>query len=215
MNNKKKSGPNVAHRMLDEMAKFEAGMSAKMAELVAKHNEITAKQAALEGALKNIASAIGNQFAVLFADRDVRDKEYAGALSGLDLNILALAEMMKEVFCQLRKTDVYIDNDGSPSNEAVEKIKEEGEKWMEEVTKSAFKVVQDRLTAEAEVRKAAFEAEKKAKEEAAKAEVEKTEAQSVEAELRNAETVDRAVVAATSGGGGSVYPEGAEIFGGQ
>jgi hypothetical protein len=214
----KGKGKGVAHKILDDMAKFEVRWTAKQEEIVAKHNDLVTHMAGLEAAIKSIGSAAGTEIAKLVTGQELRDREFGGALSGLDLNILAMAEIVKEIFGQLSQIDTLFDRifskadlGASLSEDDRTGIKAKAEEWLKQVTISAFSTVQNRFAAEAKARQ---EAEQAAKEEAEKAASAKQEAERVEKELQQAEATDRSLVGTTTGGAGTSFPEGADIWGG-
>ena len=236
----------VAHNVLDKLAKFEMGWSTKQGELVAKHNELAAQITAVEGVVKNIAAYTAAELGKFQGIVVGQIQQVGQALAGLDLNILALAEIQKEVFGQLTQIDavlqrmhsttkkIMVDSkisiDGQPVNPLteqdirdfknalefaqsdIEEIKDRAHTWFQELTTSAFKTVRDRLEKEAEEARAKAEEEQKAKEAAEKTAAETT---SVEQECKDALLNEKTTIAAPTGGPGTDYPEGAEIFGGR
>lgn len=211
----------VPHRVLDQMAKFEAKVNGKVSELINKHNDLAAKITALEAVIGQVAAYTASEMGRAQGQVQGQMQSIGQSLSGIDLNILALAELNKEVIGQLTQIDVFFTKITSKSpeleggfdlsDEEVAKVKTDAQAWYSDLLKSSFsrarEVIEEQEKKLAEARAAAVAQEA----ETARAAAEES---SVEAELKKAEEIERQVVSATSGGEGSSFPEGAEIFGG-
>ena len=146
--------------------------------------------------------------------------------------------MMREVVGQLTQIDVLFQKSHSASKQLIdnptstevqkifadtlkvtegelESIKYNAETWYKQLVSSAFETVKVKLERQRQEDRQAEEAARKAAEETAQKASDIEEAKSVEEELKNAESGDRIITASTSGGPGSDYPDGAEIWGGQ
>ncbi len=234
-----KSG--VAHQVLDLVRKIEAQQNGKIAELVKKHNDLVASNAALEKMLQQVMGFTASEMGKHQGTITSHIGTLARSVDGLDLNVLALAELAKEMVGQLTQVDAifkrfhetvgsllstHMTNEETAkynaalelSEEEIANVRTEASEWYKKLVMSSFKTVQERRAA---AEKEAAEAEAKAKEEAKaaaeaaeKAEQDKTEAAVVNGELKAASEAERTVVANQSGGPGSAFPEGADIFGG-
>lgn len=260
-----KKATTISHRALDEIIKFKTAVATDVGqfkidvikavkEIADRHNDLAAHLAALEGIVNNTAAFAASEIGKLGGMSQRHFNELDKSVNAIDLNVLALAELSKEVIGQLSQVDVLInrlhstiktllcgkysglmdeglDPPGSvrrilPSDiEAfrdalrlaesdVESIKANAEKWYGDLVASAFKIVRTRLDAEDEIRreKEAVAAQE-AKEAVEKAAADEAETKAVEAEIQKANSDDLAVAATTSGGSGSPFPVGAEIFG--
>jgi hypothetical protein len=192
----------------------------KLKELVDKHNSLVAAHNTNDDMLKKVigfaAGSVGEVQAKHQHDTELLQK----SLMGLDNNVLALAEMMKEVCGQLRQCDVFFERLAAKAGvelniveDDVEKIKQEAENWFHELVGSAFERVREKRIEQEKTERARQEAELKAKEEAEKAARDKEEADKMAEGLQEAEKIDRSVFVG-SGGSGSEIPEGADVFGG-
>lgn len=227
----------VPHRVFDELAKFEAKWNGKQNELIKKHNEMGANMAAIEQMVKQMAGFMASEMGKFQGTVAQHIGTLGRTTSGLDLNVLALAEISKEVFGQLTQIDALLKKihsatgkliTGPVTTEALEEfnkvldlteeevkdVKADAEEWYKSILQSSFQAAQERIMA---AEKEAL-AQQKADEEAAKAAAEKAEAatekETVEAELKKAAEAEKTVVANVSGGPGAAFPEGADIFGG-
>lgn len=213
------NGNGVPHRVLDQMAKFEAKWSGKLAEVVNKHNELAAQLTAIEGLVKNVAAFTASEMGKMGGTVERNLGYLQQAIQGIDLNTLAVGELAKELTGQLTQIDRLFARiaEKSPelsldfSDEEIEGIKEESSERYTEWVSSAFNRVRERLQKEDAERQAA---QQQAKEAAEKAAAAQAEAQTVEEELKKASVDERGVVTATSGGPGTAFPDGADIFGG-
>ncbi len=94
-------------------------------------------------------------------------------------------------------------------------VREDSMKWYKELVKSSFAAAKQQMEKqEAEARAQAAKEKAEAEAAAAKAEAEQTEKTAVESELKAAAEAERSIVANKSGGPGSAFPDGADIFGG-
>lgn len=230
-------GNGVPHQVLDTLRKFEAQWVGKQNEMIKKHNDQQAQIAALEAVIKNVATFAATEVAKAngTAQRQIHALMEQG--DKIDMNVLVLAELAKEMIGQLTQIDALFQRLhegtkkalGPPTTEALQefdnalelaeadvaKIKEDATNWYHELVASSFKVVRQRLTDEAKAREEkATEQAKAAKEAAEKAQAALDESQRVESELKKAAEGDRSLTPTTSGGPGTVFPEGADIFGG-
>ncbi len=259
---------NVAHRVIDDFVKFQTSIvtdigkfktdvlravqeiNKAVIELQTKHNDMAAHLVAVEGIARNTAgfaaSEIGKMNGTVHRHLHDLDK----SVNAIDINVLALAELAKEVIGQLTQIDVLIGKFYSTTktlfsnqfsglagesadvkaltqedinafqsaidltSEEIREVKERAERWYHDLVSIAFKTVRNRLDAEdAERKKKDSEEAQKAKEEAEKLATDQEEAKAMEDELRKANSSESSV-ALISGGDGSPFPEGAEIFGG-
>jgi hypothetical protein len=240
------SGGNVAHQVLDRLAKFEAQWSGKQNELVKKHNELASQIVAIEQIVKQVAAFTASEMGKFQGTAASHISALARSVSGLDLNILALAEMLKEVIGQLTHVDAIfkrvhvattnilanshgaLSEDGNIrelkpedletfknvlelSEQDMAKVKTDAEEWYQNLIMTAFKTAQERIATQ---EREALEREAKEKAEADKVAAAAAESENVEAELKKAADAERTIVTQTSGGPGTAFPEGADIFGG-
>lgn len=138
---------------------------------------------------------------------------FAESVDQMDLNVLASAKMIKELFGQLSHLEAILKVSVTEEQLAgidLDLARAEGLAWFRKTMASAFKEVQ-------EERAAALAAKEKAAEEArAKAEAEasaKVEAARAEEALRSAEKPGISGVAQVDSGR-TEYPQGADFFGG-
>ena len=200
MSNKKRVKKVVKHthsyekgadRMLGMLKEFAKDWEGRQKELVTKHNEMASQLAAQEQLTKNVANFAAAEFGKMQARLNVWFQSVEGALHHHDVNDIAAAELLKEVFGQLTQIDFFLKKAGSVpelSDEDVAGIKKEAVEWYDDLLKSAFKtanekVEQERLAVE-EARKAEQARIASEKEKAA---VDKSEAERMEAELQKAE----------------------------
>lgn len=234
MSNGKGNGSGVAHRALDQMVKlqteiftklgtFEVEWTKRQNELINKHNEIVAKVVALETLVNNIASFSAGELGKLAGISSQNFRWLADSCMDSQSNVMALSEMTKQVVGHLTQVDVLIQktSKGEPislSGEDLDGIKASSEQWYQKLLNDAFAVVRTRMEAEEAARvaaqKSAEAAELRAKEEMEKTAANAAEAQAIETELKNAGISERTSISNKSGGQGSSFPEGAEIFGG-
>lgn len=248
MNGRNSKGRNAGPSPIDRQVQFEHAINVKTAaiakicnEVVEKHNGLAAAIAAQEQVLKQIAGFTASELGKFQGETVSRFNTIARSLGGMDLNILALAEMAKEIVGQLTQTDTlfkklhkavadisvdHMTNEKSQTysvalelTEAeIAEVKSSALEWYQDLVSSSFKKAQERADAqekealekEAKEKAAALEAAVKAEEAAAN----KTEKETVESELKAASEAERSIVTDKSGGPGSAYPEGADIFGG-
>lgn len=211
----------VSHRLLDQMVKLEAKQDGKIAEIrkvcgevVEKHNNLAAAQVAHDQVLKQVAGFTASELGKTQGNVSIIGR----SLEGIDRNVLALAELSREIIGQLTQVDALFKKlkqydariEVELTAEEVATIKADAEKWHKELLKSAFAAADRRIE---EQRTEALQNDAAAKAAAEQAAVE-SQKMTVESELKNAMVSDRTSVALTSGGPGSEFPEGAEIFGG-
>lgn len=241
-------GNGLSHQVLDKIVKFEASQQAKMGELIAKHNSMAAQINAQEAIMKNMAAWIAQELGKAQGTHQGQIRLLRDSIGGMDLNVLALAEVCREMIGQFTQVDtvlkklhasvekILIDNrHGDASGRLVEltqedikgfrdilalseaeidTVKKDAQDWYADLLKASFKIAKDRIDEGLAQEKAAAEAEQAAKEAADKAVVDAEESKVVEAELQNASAAERTVAANVSGGPGSAFPEGAEVWGG-
>lgn len=238
-----KKPTSISHRALDELVKlqtsivtdigaFKTEVIKAITEVSTKHNDLAAHLAAVEGVTNNVAQFAASEIGKLGGTMQQQMNIVGQATNAIDLNVLALAELMKEVIGQITQVDVIFKKlhqgvrrlatsnhlDISTFSDVLDladseiaQVKADAEKWYQQMVASSFKAVRERLEKDDQERKAqeaavAAEAEKKAAEVA--------EASVVEAELKKAAVDELSIARHTSGGSGSPFPDGAEIFGG-
>jgi fructose-specific phosphotransferase system component IIB len=241
-----KNGSNgsLSHRTLDELAKFDTKWGGRFNELVTKHNDMAANLAAIETMVKDIAAYTAGELGKMQGEMKATYESVGRSLGGMDMNILALAEMAKEVFGQLTQVDTLFRQLHTAFSKFVANTHSDAEGRVLELTpddvasfNSALEIADvevSRIKTEAEkwyqdVTASAFKTvreklekaeeerltnEKRAKEEAEKVAASKAESDGIETELKGAQDIDNAISRTSSGGPGSDIPEGAEIFGG-
>lgn len=237
----------ISHRALDEIVKlktavitdigqFKIEIIKTVKEIAEKHNELAAQIVAVEGLARNTAAFAASEIGKLGGTSHRHFAALDESVNAIDLNVLALAELAKEVIGQLTQIDAIftklsdklkfllgnntavqsqIDKAFMFSLEEVSQIKASAEKWYGELVASSFKTVKAKIEAEEIARreKEAVEAQE-AKAAAEKITLDEVETQTVTTELQNANLTDLTVAPTVSGGSGSSFPEGAEIFGG-
>lgn len=247
MSGGKTKASTISHRALDEltklqtaivtdMGKFKVDVIKSIQEIADKHNEMAAHVSAVEALAKNAATFAASELGKMGGNVQQHLSILGQATHNIDLNVLALAELTKEVVGQLTQVDTIfkklggklklllgnnpavqlkIDEAFDLSAEEISHVKAEAVKWYSDMVAFSFKTVQERLAKEDREREEQEAAAAQAAKEAAEAqEAAATEAQIVEAELKKANLDDMSVAAHTSGGSGSPYPDGADIFGG-
>jgi hypothetical protein len=262
--------PGVAHRVFDEFVKFQTAIATDVGtfkvevqktmsaaietikEIGQKHNDLAAHVAAVEGTLKNTTAWTASELGKMGGSVQRHLNGLDQTTSAIDLNVLALAELAKELVGQLVQIDALINRlhttvknmfanshrglaDDVPSgavrpltSEDVEafknalelsaadinEIKTNAEQWYGDLVASAFKTVRDRLDVEDAAKKEEAAAVQEAKEMAEKAATDTTELKAMQQEIQNADITEQAISDTISGGSGSPFPEGAELFGG-
>jgi hypothetical protein len=192
----------------------------KMKEMATKHNSMAAAVQACEDLMKRVVAAVSSEIGQMMGRMQVISQECDRTLTGMDRNVLALAEISQEVFGQLSQVDFFLRKLAGTANMSLDTteteagaIKEEAVRWYKEVTVAAFERVSETLEKDAQERVAQQAAEQTAKEEAEKAALEVEEQDRVEEEMKNATREERSV-AATLGGPGVAIPDGVDVFGG-
>lgn len=238
--NGRSSGPSP----IDRIVKFEAEVAAKvnaqnklLGEVVTKHNDLAAKIEAVEHIAKQIAAFTASEMGKFQGTVMGHIGTLGRTTQGLDLNVLAMAEILKEVVGQLTQADAifqklaanaatFLNNSMLDkeklfascfelSEEEIATVKTEAEAWYKELLKSSFKTARESIEAAEAEAMAREQAEREAAEKAAlAAQADQKEEAAVEKELKDAATAERTVATSVSGGQGSPFPEGAEIFGG-
>jgi len=147
---------------------------------------------------------------------------FAGSLEHVDGNVLAFAQMLKDVYSRFAIIDAMLKKlEELTESKLIEGMEEElktaGETLYAEQVKAAFDLVNEQRKREAEAREAALEkadAEDKAARDAQKAaEAVKAETEVAQRALSEAENEKFEDVSKT-GGKGQDIPEGAQVFGG-
>lgn len=235
MNGKKEKGTSISHRALDELVKFQTSIVTDIGkfktdvinsikDIADKHNEMAAHLMAVETLARNAGAFAASEIGKMGGTVQHQLNIVGSATSAIDLNVLALAELTKEVVGQLTQIDVIFKKlrtltslDGALElvESEVAQVKTDATKWYNDMVASAFKSVRERLAKEDQERReqeaAATQAAKEAAEQQA---VSEAETKNVEDELKKANLDDLTVAAHTSGGSGSLFPDGADIFGG-
>ena len=203
----------------DRLAQFGRDWSAKQYELVQKHNELAKQIQELNQKQNAISVLMGRSHQEIW-------QQVGGAMERQDLNIVAMAELLKELVAQnlvleaeiaLVKSavGVAVNFNDQLSDDKLEELKVKAEETYKELMATAFgkahmKIEKDRAVAIAAAEKA--QAEQAA---AAKAQAETGEQDRAEAELKAAAERDRGIQQVSSmGGPGAEIPEGADVFGG-
>lgn len=241
-----KKTTTISHRALDEIIKFKTSVVTDLGqfkvdiikavrEIADKHNDLAAHFTALEGMVNNTAAFAASEIGKLGGTSQRHFNDIDRSMNAVDLNVLALAELSKEVVGQLTQVDVIfrkldkslkfllgnnpaiqtqIDKAFDLSEAEISEVKANAEKWYGDLVASAFKTVRARIdTEDAARREKEAAATQEAKEAAEKAAADEAETKAVEAEIQRANIDDLSVASATSGGSGSPFPVGAEIFG--
>lgn len=259
--NKPGKNAGVSHRALDEAVKTKAALIADIGkfkmevinavkDIMEKHNAVAAQAAAHDQMIQNVVGFVAGKLGEANGGLEARFISIAKSIRGVDVNVLAIGEMLKELVGQLTQIDALISNlhkqtsnllssnwsalseDGKYkqlteedfvaykkalelSADDVADIKSNAETWYKELLTSAFRSAQESMRDQERAADAAYEAEqKRAKEAAEKAAAAQREQQALEDECKKAAADEQSLTAKTSGGQGSPYPEGAEIFGG-
>jgi uncharacterized protein YdcH (DUF465 family) len=204
---------------IEQLLDIVKGQNEKIKELVAKHNEMAEKLVETEKRQQQIAIFSAQEFGKLMAQNQHVATSFANSIEHIDLNVLATAEVLKELFGQLTQVDRFIKKvangtDLDLTEAELTEVKTEAEGWFKDTVASAFKAVLEKREAEDKARLAELERAKKEAEVAAKATVEaKTEAETVEKALGDAAIQERGIQT-VAGGPGADIPEGASVFGG-
>jgi len=192
----------------------------KIKELIAKHNELAESIVGTEKRQQQIAIFSAQEFGKLMAQQQHVAAEFSKSIEHIDTNVLATAEVLKEIFGQLSQIDRFIKKLSNGANlelteSEVEEVRKEGAQWFQDNVTAAFKRVRERSEEEERTRLEELEKAKKEAEIAAKTAVEeKKEAEAAEKALQDAVIQERSVQAVGAGGPGADIPEGAEVFGG-
>lgn len=256
-NGSKKTNTSISHRALDELVKFQASIVTDIGkfkteviravtDVATKHNELAAHLSAVEAVTNNVAQFASSEIGKLGGTMHQQLNIVGQATNAIDLNVLALAELMKEVIGQITQVDAIFkkfhtsvarlfSNKFSGLNEGpgvrqltakdlnefnlalelaeseIAEVRTTAKKWYDEMVASSFKAVRERLEKDDQERRAQAEAAAAEAEKAAKDAKESTD---VESELKQASLDEMTVTGHTSGGSGSPFPDGAEIFGG-
>lgn len=217
----KKVPDTEAFKLISEKVdRFGDSMRSKMEELIAKHNALAGEIEGIKKLQQQFMMFTAQEMGKATAQQQAIASELGSTIDHLDVNVLSLAEVMKEVFGQLQQIDHIFQNAKVVSAEGgyaldvdvikdadVPGIKEGAQKWFDTVVASAFKTIQDRR---AEEQRVAEENARKAKEEAERAAKDKSEKELVEKELARESGVQQI----GAGGLGADIPEGADVFGG-
>jgi len=128
--------------LLSLVQRFGAQWEQKQKELVEKHNELAAQLAAQDQLIKQVANFSAAEIGKMMAKLNMYFQSVDGALHHHDINDIAAAEMLKEIFGQLTQVEVFFRRvpglDVSLSDFEVEQIKGEATAWFDATVKSAF-----------------------------------------------------------------------------
>ena len=205
---------------IDKVLEIVNSQNDKIKELIAKHNAQATSLAETEKRQQQIALFSAQEFGKLMAQQQHIATEFSKSIEHIDLNVLATAEILKEIFGQLSQIDCFIKKVANGANldlsEAeVEVVKKEATEWFQNTVASAFKTVRERREAEEKARLEELERAKKEAESAAQATADaKKEAEVAEKALLDAATQERSIQTVGAGGPGADIPEGADVFGG-
>lgn len=103
-------GNGVAHQVIDMVRRIEAQQNGKIAELIKKHNDLAAAIAAQEQVMKQMAGFTAAEMGKFQGETAKHVSILARSVDGIDLNVLALAEMAKEIIGQLTQIDTVFKN---------------------------------------------------------------------------------------------------------
>lgn len=103
-------GNGVAHQVIDQVTKVAARQDGKIAELIKKHNDLAAAIAAQEQVIKQMAGFTASEMGKFQGETAKHVSILARSVDGIDLNVLALAEMAKEIIGQLTQIDTVFKN---------------------------------------------------------------------------------------------------------
>lgn len=109
----------ISHRALDEIMKFKTAVVTDIGqfkidvikavkEIAEKHNDLATQLVALEGFAKNTAAFAASEIGKLGGMSQRHFNDIDRSMNAVDLNVLALAELSKEVIGQLTQVDVLI-----------------------------------------------------------------------------------------------------------
>lgn len=192
----------------------------QMIQIIERHNEMAANVAACEQMLRTLLTTVGSEIGMLKANFELLVRESDRMWAGLDRNVLALAEIIKEIFGQLSRFDFFFQKMSSAARVSLRldedesaRLQIDASRWYQQVTAQAFETVRTRFAEEEQKRMAQAVAEEAARKAAEQAAVDTDERNRVEAELRSAAASDRSVTVEI-GGAGAPIPDGADIFGG-
>lgn len=199
--------------ILDRLRQHADHYNKKLNEVVAAHNAISEHLTKIEAVQQNIARWVSTEFGKSLAEQKMFGNSVADAVTHVDNNVMALSEVVREVFGQLTQIDRFFkkvtgpDNTPKLTDEEVEDVKAEATDWYRQVTETSFATVQRMREVDEQIRMEKVQQAKEATERAA------SEANSAEQELRRAAFDDLGVQQFT-GGVGAEYPDGADVFGG-
>lgn len=197
-----------ADKMLGMLKEFAKDWEGRQKEMVDKHNEMAAQLAAQEKLTQQVANFAASEFGKMQARLNLYFESIDGALHHHDVNDIAAAELLKEVFGQLTQADLFFKRlagkleGGEALLEIAEadasSIKSDTLTWYHDLVRSAFKTANEVVEQQ---RKAAEESRKaeqaKVAAEKQKAAEDRAEAERMEAELQKAEGQDRGLVPST------------------
>lgn len=179
----------------DLLLGFAADWETRQKELVEKHNSMASQLAAMEHLIKQVANFSAAEIGKMMAKLNIYFQSVDGTLHHHDVNIIAMSEILKEIFGQITQIDLVFRKAGmSPVllDEDVENIKKEATEWFQATTISAFQKADEIVQAqqkEAAEKREALEATLAAEKE--KAAADKAEAERMEAEFQASEAQDR------------------------
>lgn len=171
------------------------------AEWAEKHNQLAKS---VESIFKMATAELGKVWS--------NQQGLADSLDHMDLNVLAIAEINKNIYRRLTEHEAKLKKLEELADTPLlsQDLADAWDAEYKEEIKKAFTIVLERRAKEDAARAEAREREKR---EAAAAEEAKKEAERAEEELRRAES-EGLVRDAASGGQGASIPDGAQIFGG-
>lgn len=188
--------------LLGKLKEFAGLWEGRQRELVTKHNEMAAQLAAQEQLVKKVAEFTAAEIGKTQARLNMYFESIEKALHHHDVNDLAAAEMMKELFGQLTQVDLYLKRIADETKLALSEsdivgIKADATEWYDSVVKSAFTHANETI---AKAQDEALEARKaeqaKIALEKEQAAADKTEAERMEAEFIRADRQDRGIAKA-------------------
>jgi hypothetical protein len=102
------SSNGVPHQVLDQLRKFQAAWEGKLSEVVKKHNDLSAHITAVEGSLKNVAAFTAAEMGKTAGLTQRALNGLAETTSHIDKNVLALAELCKELVGQITQIEYLV-----------------------------------------------------------------------------------------------------------
>lgn len=215
------SHPQSTAELHTKMDNVTDRVSKTLEDLVQKHNLLAKAIQECQENTQKLSIFAAQELGKSNAMQQVLARELGDSVNKLDLNVMAMVEILKEVFGQLSQIDsmfaaMDIRVNDKPIAEAVdvEAIKIAAERWFKECVTSAFHTVHARMREQEEKRQAEAKQAEEAQAVAEKIIKDEREKALVETELKNAEIADHTITGSIPGGPGAEVPEGAEVFGG-